>query len=268
MNNLCYKIGKSLKRSAPIILTCLGAVGFAATVITAIKATPKAMELIDEEIKLKNKVFPEITKLEPIEVFHTTWKCYIPTVIVGVSSLVCMFSAHALNKSQQNALAGAYMLIEQSYSKYRKSAKAVYGEDADKNIKAETAKDANISCSASGCQVYAKNMNDNDEKILFFDSFSNRYFLSTMAAVINAEYHVNRNMSLRGDVSLNEFYEFLGIDTVKGGNDVGWDIGWLAESCECYWIDFDNRFVQNDNDDHYVISTLIDPQLLDYVNFN
>lgn len=36
------KIGRSLKKASPTILTCIGAAGVVATAVLAVKATPKA----------------------------------------------------------------------------------------------------------------------------------------------------------------------------------------------------------------------------------
>ena len=40
------KIGRSLKKASPTILTCIGAAGVLATAVLAVKATPKADSLI------------------------------------------------------------------------------------------------------------------------------------------------------------------------------------------------------------------------------
>ena len=40
------KIGRSLKKASPTILTCIGATGVVATAVLAVKATPKADSLI------------------------------------------------------------------------------------------------------------------------------------------------------------------------------------------------------------------------------
>ena len=47
-NKLC-KTQTILKRNAPTILSCLGAVGVVATTVSAIKATPKAIEILEEQ---------------------------------------------------------------------------------------------------------------------------------------------------------------------------------------------------------------------------
>ena len=48
MKGLIPKAQLFLKRNSSTILTCVGSVGVVATVVTAVKATPKAMALIED----------------------------------------------------------------------------------------------------------------------------------------------------------------------------------------------------------------------------
>ena len=64
---------------------------------------------------------------------------------------------------------------------------------ADDKIHAEMAKDAMVSTYDWGYQVYNMDMDSDSERLLFYDLASKKYFRTTMAAVLNAQYHVNRN---------------------------------------------------------------------------
>ena len=75
-----------------------------------------------------------------------------------------------------------------------------------------------------------------DDNCLFYDSFSKRYFESSINRVIQAEYYLNRDFALSGHLPVNHFYEFLGLELMDGGDDIGWSV----ESGLC-WIDFDHR---------------------------
>ena len=52
------------KRNASTVLTCLGGVGVVATTVLAVKATPKALQLIEEE---KQKKGEELSKWEVVK---------------------------------------------------------------------------------------------------------------------------------------------------------------------------------------------------------
>ena len=227
-------IGK-LRRSSPAILTCLSVVGVVGTSVMAVRATPKALQLIKDK---KDELDSDRLKL--MEVVQITWKCYMPSILIGIGTITCIIGIGRVNKRNQASLMSAYAMLNESYKQYRKSAKIVYGEDADDKIHAVMAKDAMVSTYDWGYQVYNMDMDSESERLLFYDLASKKYFRTTMAAVLNAQYHVNRNLSIKGDCSLNEYLSFLGVEGIDGGDELGWDITYMVEEMNCYWLDFDN----------------------------
>lgn len=226
------RVGRQLYRSSPTILTVVASVGVIVTTITAVRATPKAVKLLKEAELEKGE------NLTKVEIIRVAGPSYIPSALLGISTIVCIFGANALNQKKQASLMSAYVMLNESYKQYRKSAKIVYGEDADDKIHVEMAKDAMVATYDWGYQVY--NMDSESERLLFYDLSSKKYFRTTMAAVLNAQYHVNRNLAIRGDCSLNEYLSFLGVEGIDGGDDLGWDISYMVEEMDCYWLDFDN----------------------------
>lgn len=235
MKGLIPATKQFVKRNSSTILTCLGASGVVLTAILAVKATPKALQLLDKETGEKGEA---LTNLEIIQIAGPT---YIPAGLMGVTTIACIFGANVLNKRQQAVIASAYALIDQSLKDYRQAAKAVYGEDADDKIMAEIAKETYLSagglCSVS--HVSDSNLESSCERMLFYDLYSKRYFESTIAAVINAEYHFNRNFTMRGEACINEFYEFLGIEPIENGYNIGWGFAYFEDGFT--WVDFNNR---------------------------
>ena len=97
-----------------------------------------------------------------------------------------------------------------------------------------------------------------EEKRLFYEPFSERYFESTMGRVLTAEYMLNRDYALGADVTLNDFYLMLGLEKVDGGDDVAWsfcsdDFGGIE------WIDFDNVVSRLDDGQEYIMICAIFP---------
>ena len=90
-------------------------------------------------------------------------------------------------------------------------------------------------------------------------SFSKRYFESTVAQVLEAEYHLNRNWCLGASVYVNDFYNFLGMPTIPGGDELGWH--WIY-SDGLSWIDFNHhKTILEDGLEVYVIDFVYSPQL-------
>lgn len=217
-----------------------------ATSIMAVKATPKALMLIEKAEEGKGE---NLTKLE---IVTAAGPAYIPSVAMGAATIICIFGANILNKRQQAAITSAYGLVSASYHEYRDKVKELYGADADNNIKEEIAKDK-----------YDENeVPNNDGKQLFYDEYSGRYFESTMENVLNAEYYINRDLSLRDYATINEFYEYLNIDPIKSGDELGWSSGMNFDYYWQSWIDFTHRkTILDDGRECYIITIFEEPTL-------
>lgn len=157
-----------LKRHSSTMLTTIGAIGVVATAVIAVKNTPKALRILDEAEQEKGE---ELTVKEKIV---TAGPVYIPAIAVGISTIACIFGANTLNKRNQAALMSAYALLDQSYKDYKRKVSDIYGEDADKKVVEEIAKDE---YEETGIDV-------DGEKQLFFDYIHGRYFESTMDEVV------------------------------------------------------------------------------------
>lgn len=230
------KPGGVLNKASPTILTCVGAVGVIATAVLAVRATPKALECIDRK-EHENRMY---VKLTPIEKVKISWPYYVPAVLTGTATLICIFGANTLNRRQQASLASAYALVSRSYSDYKRKLKEIYGKEAHEKIMdslaAEKAENQHIFSSGFLAASSLEFEDANEEFRLFYDSYSQRYFQATISQVLQAEYHLNRNFALMGGfVPLNMFYEFLGIETSPVFAGEGW---WVTD--EMYWIDFDH----------------------------
>lgn len=255
LTKACHKSKIYLKNHSPTILTCVGVVGVVATAVMAVRATPKAVELIAAESRHNHDGDPyAYTKVEAVQ---SCWKCYIPAALVGLSTITCIIGINALNKRNQASLVSAYAMLSESYQQYRNASKIVYGADAESKIIAQMAKEMYIH--ADGYSVYSEGLDNLSEKILCYDLYSKRYFQSTMAAVLNAQYHINRNLVLGADVSVNDFYEFLGIDGIDDGDEIFWDSDEMIDG-GIMWLDFENRHVvMDDGMECCVVSALWDP---------
>ena len=219
MNKLLNNSKTLLKKNSSMILACVSAVGVVATAITAVKATPKALMLLEDAQCKKGE------KLTKIEKLKTAAPVYIPAVLIGAETIACIFSMDILSKRNQAALTSSYALIDTAFKEYRDKVKSLYGEDADNNIKSNIAEDKYEGIDTA--------INDGEQ--WFFDFFSMQYFKSTTENVLRAEYDFNHMLALIGYVSLNEFYNCLGIPHVDGGDQVGWSSGAFNGNS---WVDF------------------------------
>lgn len=232
MNKLLYQSKLFINRNASTILTCIGGAGVIATAVMAAKATPKALTLIE---KAKEEKGEELTKFET---FKVAGPMYIPSVLTGTATIACIFGANIISKRQQATLMSAYALLDNSYKEYKKKVDEVYGEEAGERVREEIAKDK-----------YAGDGNlVDDDKELFYDFYSGRYFESTPEAVQWAQYETNKAMFVNCAVGLNEFYELLGLEKLPEYELAGWTCGQLEEMYWHPWIEFDHEKTIIDED--------------------
>lgn len=244
MSNLLNRSKLFVKRNAPTILTYVGGAGVIVTAVMAVKATPKALILLEEAKKEKGE---ELTK---VEIVKTAGPAYIPAAIVGVSTLTCIFGANVLNKRQQAALTSAYALINESYKDYRNKVEELYGKEVDDKIKKEIAKD----------KYEDGKVTVEEDKELFYDDFSSRYFQSTLYDVQHAEYRLNRELVMRDYVDVNEFYEWLGLEPIDAGYELGWSKGLNLAAYWQEWVDFTHSKVEmEDGMECHIVQMLSEP---------
>ena len=262
IQKLLHRSGLCIRKYSPVVLSFAASVGVVVTAIAAAKVTPRAVALVYADSRKKHDGDPyAYTKKEA---FVAAWKCYIPAVAFGASTIACIIGANALNRSQRAALTSAYALVQSSYKEYKDKLKELYGEEAhnaimDSIIK-EKRKDISISANGS-CYISSLDFGESMEPEVirtFYDNFSKRYFESTIEKVIQAEYYLNRKFIFMGTISLNDFYDFLGIEKTEFGDAVGWS------SCngDIYWIDFNHHlFTLDDGMEICAIDMIFEPTL-------
>lgn len=248
MNKLVRSTKLFVSRNGSTILTCIGGVGLVATAVLTAKATPKAMARVEDARKEKGE---ELTKFETV---IAAAPAYIPPVIAGFSTLACMFGANALNKRQQASIMSAYALLDNSYKLHKTKVEELFGEGANDKVKAEIAKD----------KYEETDIKPSDDMKLFFDEFSGRIFESTIEKVQNAEYNINRDLSMYGWATLNEFYDYLGLVPIEGGDKLGWSSDMNFDYYCQEWIDFGHLKTTMGDDLECITITMFSEPTLDW----
>lgn len=220
MNKIDFlKIKKSvcegLDKYSPEILIGIGITGMLSTTVLAVKATPKALRLIDEKKEEYNT--EELTKTEVVK---TCWKCYIPAAVTAGASVACLIGANSVNSKRNAVLATAYKLSETAFAEYKEKVIETIGEKQEEEVRDKIAKDK-----------IEKNPVKNNEVIitgkgntLCYDAISGRYFECDMEKIRKAENIINKRLMNDMYASLNEFYDLIGLPYVQIGNELGWNM--------------------------------------------
>lgn len=224
LNSFFKGIQKSVVKHSPDILTGIGIAGMVVTAVMAVKATPKALQLIEEagykkgsdENPIEDMEYTPLTKMETLKV---AWKPYIPAAVTCVLSISCIFSARSMNAKRNAALATAYTLSETALREYKDKVVEVIGEKKEQTIKDAVAKDRIEKNPVSGNEVIITEKGNT----LCYDMLSGRYFKSDIDRLKKAVNELNRQMLNEGYISLNDFYYEIGLSNTKLGDDLGWN---------------------------------------------
>ena len=172
MNEKLTKIFNDVKvgfnKNSPAILTGIGITGMLTSTVLAVKATPKALKLLDQA---ENDKCDELTTVEKIK---AAWKPYIPAVISGSVSIACLIGANSAHAKRNAALATAYKISESALTDYRSKVIETVGEKKEKTIREKVDKERLQRAPVSKNEVIVTS-NDNT---LCFDAISGRYFTS------------------------------------------------------------------------------------------
>ena len=208
----------TLVKHSPEILTGLGIAGMITTTVLAVRSTPKAIKLC--ESLRSETVYEQDREPTRLEYFKATWKCYIPSAAIGLASVGCLIGANSENLRRNAALATAYAISESAFKEYKDKVVKEIGEKKEQAVRDAIAKDHMDRNPIDTSQVIVTGKG----KTLCFDKLSGRYFESDIEKIKKAENEINRQMRYDNYVSLNEFYYLLGLDEIRIGDDIGWNI--------------------------------------------
>ena len=214
-------LGNVVSKNSPAITAGVAIVTAGAAVFTAIKATKKVETLMLDEFKKKNESVEkiedavELTRTEKAIVFA---RCYWPTAVLFILSASCMIGSVCLAHHQIKALAVVASTAESALTDYQKAAADLLGEKKAGDIKDQVNKNR-----------VAENPPKEDEifdtgrgKSLCYDPISGRSFYSDIDQIRAAINNLNADLLDMNFVSLNDYYEALGLEPTKYGSDHGW----------------------------------------------
>jgi hypothetical protein len=215
----------------PELLVGIGIAGMISSTILAVKATPKALKLIELEKNKRSErktfyadnkpiKFNQQGALTVLETIKTAWKPYLYPVILTVASSICIIRGTTINAKRNAALTTAYAITENAFSTYRNKVIETIGEKKEQSIRNKIAQDDIDKDPPVNNQVVIT-ANGNT---LFKDSISERYFRSDINKIRNIINELNRKMMIENYISLDEFYYELGLKPMKQADRLGWEI--------------------------------------------
>lgn len=269
-DSVVMKTSDFCRNNSNDILTVVSLVSFGAALYFTAKDAVKA------DAKLKDKTEEKGEKLTLKEKVVEAVPEYIPAAVASAVTVGSILLNRQINEDQKAALAGTAALLSASYGKYKQTVVDVCGEEKAREIDAVMAKTSYIK-QRGGKYQYVDDLQDASSDVcIFYDPLIDLYFNTTINQVRQAQYHINRIFALKGDVSLFDYYDYLGIlDSLSDGEKDGIRyLGWSQKQFNVedldLWIDFNNEYVDFPDDEdeidaphgYYVTEPLISAKVI------
>ena len=227
MNKPCLstftkKLGGKISQKSPTILSVIAVTGLVGSVIFAVRATPKALKLLEQErdIREDNSEDGVIEPLTKPEIAKIVWKCYIPTAVICAVTAACILGSNSISNRRINALAGVYGFTEAAFREYRAKVAETIGEKKEKGVRDAVAKDRIGRDPVENHEVLITG----DGNALCYDVFSGRYFKSDSNKLRKVENLLNKQLLSDMHVCINDLYYEIGLPDTKMGGDLGWSV--------------------------------------------
>lgn len=246
----------------PTIFTVVGIIGIGGSIYTAIKATPKALEVMAQaeaqkynDISKDHTPTPDECKLTLLEKTKCIWKLYLPCAVSSTAAITCFISANSINTKRLATMTTAYQLSETAFKRYKDEVIQTIGEKKEQTIQSN---------------VRQKELNDNpisQKEVIFtsrgdtliYEPLSGRYFKSDADQVKRAIDQLNHNRlnAMDAVITLNDFFEAVQLAEIDLGEIFGW---YLDDGLVC--IDFDSKVAEDGKTPCLVIAYTSNPEPL------
>lgn len=125
-------MNEKIQKSMPVALSVVGSLGVVATAVLAVTETLKNSEELKEVYKNKNNIKEKIL---------TSLKIYWPSIVTATATIASITTGTIISKKYEASLGATAVMLDGIYRKYKGKVKQVLGNDVDKKINEEIAKD-------------------------------------------------------------------------------------------------------------------------------
>jgi hypothetical protein len=200
-------LGRFVERNSTHILTGIAVTGTLSTAIFAVKATPKAVQVIEE--------FECKTTVDKVKV---AWKFYVPTALSFIVTTTAIIGMNVINERKKAALVGLYSITQSTLQEYQQKVIETIGEKKEQSIRDSIDEDRVLRNPPTDVIITGSG------DVLCLDSLSGRYFQSDIEKIKRTINETNRILMNDMFISLNDFYYDLGLEPTKLGDDLGFNI--------------------------------------------
>ena len=193
------------------ILTGLAVAGVGVTAVESARAHVKA-----QEIRYQRGDTP---REDLVNLVRARWKCYIRPVACGAFTIGCIIAANRISASRLAAASLALGAAKTELGDIRKAVESL-PDETRKEVQ-EKIQERRTERVIRESPVVQDHPN---VEILWYESFTGRYFRATRTFVENAVNECNHEITHGDSVSLNEFLGKMALTPTDAGELLGWGI--------------------------------------------
>lgn len=233
-NDLQKKAVSLVSENASALLTAGGVVGTVATAVLTGRAAFKAAEILSiEEQKVADinrvrsaevqvdgepKELASLTKTDKIKLVGVQ---FVPPVLVCGTTIAAIVMANRMSAQKAAALAAAYGISQKQLEEYKAKLQEKLTPKKYEEARAEIQQDR---ADANPVNTQRDVVIIGSGEVLCYDSYSDRYFKSSVENIRKAENVVHREIMLGNECSLQVFYDELDIPPTAVSKEVGWNL--------------------------------------------
>lgn len=210
-------VGDFAQANSPTIFAGLAIAGVVGTVAMTTRATLKASEII-HEATVEDPDTGEELKPEAKDIFFMTWKYYVPPVLMAGLTIGAIVASNRILNRRYVALAGLYSVSQDALKDYEAKVTDLFGKSKSDKVHDEIAGDILAKHPVDGKNIQRTGYGDT----LCYDPFTDRYFWSDVQMIRKAVNDFNYALNVEFNMSLNELYELMNLNSTYLGDIVGW----------------------------------------------
>lgn len=224
------------KNHAAEILSFLAGLTVPVTIYEFIKGDRQAQKMWNEKERAEADGVVEYLK--------ETWKNYLPGTFSAALTIALIWGSNRVSAAKLSAIASLYSLSESSLREFKEKAQEVIGEKKMTTIKDRLAEDAIRQNPPRTSDIYQTHRGNQ----LCYDSLTDRYFYSSTDAIRRARNDANQAMLGDMFLSMNGWYEFLGLDPIADavGEELGWNSDYFIEISFSSQLIYNNPFIPDE----------------------
>lgn len=194
-------------QTSPEVLAAISISGVLSTAYLSAKAGFQTARLLDsepEDLSFKEKAL-------------LVWKFYISSGISSALTITSILGATKINGQRTAAAVTAYSLSERAFSEYREKVVEQIGKNKEEKIRDEVRQQQVLDRPSKEVVVLGGG------NVLCCELLTHRYFRSDMETLRKAQNDINSKIVNNYYVTLDEFYDLIGLPHTSMSSLLGWD---------------------------------------------